>query len=185
MPLLMRLTDSEVEAIDGVVSQASDRIENEWCVLEEVSSSRLLIDEEALLPDLHVDPVHRDIQPGGDLRSAEQACVMGPSAALLAHLDAGATPDPPHGDRKHHVLRVGGTMAFAGECRGDFVIGDAITGEIEYPVTHFGPSRELGDGVDLHLDFEIADSAAAPDDPDQSNIVLATVEHDFVDEAAQ
>ena len=35
------------------------------------------------------------------------------------------------------------------ECRGDFVIGDAITGEIE----------------------------SASDDSDQSNIVLATVEH--------
>jgi hypothetical protein len=59
--LLMRLTDSEVEAIDGVVSQVSDRIEDGSGILEEVSSSRLSIDEKVLLPDLHVDPVHGDI----------------------------------------------------------------------------------------------------------------------------
>ena len=61
MPLLVRLTDSEVEAIDGVVPQVSDRIEDGRGVLEEVSSSRLSIDQKALLPDLHVDPIHGDI----------------------------------------------------------------------------------------------------------------------------
>ena len=61
MPLLMRLTDSEVEAIDSVVPQVSDRIEDGNGILEEVSSSRLSIDEKVLLPDLHVDPVHGDI----------------------------------------------------------------------------------------------------------------------------
>jgi hypothetical protein len=61
MPLLVRLTDSEVEAIDGVVPQVSDCIDDGSGVLEEISSSRLLIDEKALLPDLHVDPVHGDI----------------------------------------------------------------------------------------------------------------------------
>ena len=61
MPLLVRLTDSEVEAIDGVVPQVSDCLEDGSGVLEEVSSSRLSIDEKALLPDLHVDPVHGDI----------------------------------------------------------------------------------------------------------------------------
>ena len=61
MPLLVRLTDSEVEAIDGVVPQVSDCIEDGSGVLEEVSSSRLSIDEQALLPDLHIDPIHGDI----------------------------------------------------------------------------------------------------------------------------
>ena len=62
MPLLVRLTDSsEVGAVDGVVAQVSDRIEHERSVLEEVSSGRLLIDEEALLSDLHIDPIHRNI----------------------------------------------------------------------------------------------------------------------------
>jgi hypothetical protein len=61
MPLLVRLTDSEVEAIDGVVPQVSDCIEDGGGVLEKVSSSRLSIDEKALLPDLHIDPIHGDI----------------------------------------------------------------------------------------------------------------------------
>jgi hypothetical protein len=61
MPLLVRLTDSEVEAIDGAVPQVSDRIEDGSGILEEVSSSRLSLDKKMLLPDLHVDPVHGDI----------------------------------------------------------------------------------------------------------------------------
>jgi hypothetical protein len=61
MPLLVRLTDSEVEAVNGVVPQVSDCIEDGSGVLEEVSSGRLPIDQKALLPDLHVDPIHRNI----------------------------------------------------------------------------------------------------------------------------
>ena len=76
MPLLVRLTDSQVETFDGTTAQVSNGIEDGWRVLEEVSSGGLLIDEEAFLPDPHVDPVYRDIQPGGDSRSAEQACAM-------------------------------------------------------------------------------------------------------------
>ena len=109
MPLLVRLTDSEIKAFDGVVPQVSDRIEDGRGVLEQVRSGGLLMDEEAFLPDLHVDPVHGDIQPGGDLRSAEQACVMRPPGAPLGDPNAGATPDPSHRVRKHHVFAVGGT----------------------------------------------------------------------------
>ena len=52
MPLLVRLTDFEVELTDGVVPQVSDCIEDGSSILEEVSSSRLSIDEQVLLPDL-------------------------------------------------------------------------------------------------------------------------------------
>ena len=61
MPLLVRLTDSEIEATDGVVPQILNRVEDGRCVPEEISSRWLLIDDEALLPDLHVDPIHGDI----------------------------------------------------------------------------------------------------------------------------
>ena len=61
MPLLVRLTDFEVEVSDGMVPQVPDGIDDGRCVLEEVGSARLPIDQEALLPDLHVEPVHRDI----------------------------------------------------------------------------------------------------------------------------
>ena len=65
MPPLMRLTDSEVEVTDGVVPQVSDGIEDGRGILEKVSSCRLLIQQETLLPDLHIEPVHGDIQPCG------------------------------------------------------------------------------------------------------------------------
>jgi hypothetical protein len=61
----MRLTDSEIDAVEGVAAQVSDRIENERGILEEVGSARLPIDQKPLLFDLHVDPVHRNIQPAG------------------------------------------------------------------------------------------------------------------------
>ena len=107
MPLLVRLTDSEVKVIDGVVAQVSDCVENGRGVLEEVGSAGLSIDEQALLPDLHIDPVHGDIQPGGQLRRAEQARVMGPSGARLGHPDSGAAPDPLHGDWKDLFSQLG------------------------------------------------------------------------------
>jgi hypothetical protein len=109
---------------------------------------------------------------------------MGPPVTRFGHPDPGAAPDPPYCDRKDHVFAVRGTMTLAGEGRCDFVIGGAVAGQIEHPVTHLCPSREFGDGVDLQLDFKIAHSAATPDDPDQSDIVLASVEHHFIHEAA-
>jgi len=45
MPLLVRLTDSEVDAIDGMFSQALDCIDDGRGILKEVSPGRLLIDQ--------------------------------------------------------------------------------------------------------------------------------------------
>ena len=70
MPPLVRLTDSEVEVADGVVPQVSDGIEDGRDVLEKVSSGRLLIQQETLLPDLHIEPVYGDIQPCGQFWSS-------------------------------------------------------------------------------------------------------------------
>src|SRR5438445_13279763 len=98
MPLLVRLTDSEIEAIDGVVAQVSNGVEDGRGVLEEVASTGLPIHQEPLLPDLHIEPVHWDAQPGGQIGRAERAGVMGPAAALLAHVDASGVRDPLHGD---------------------------------------------------------------------------------------
>ena len=185
MPLLVRLTDSEVQVIDGALSQTSDCIEDGRGVLEEVSSSRLSIDEQALLPDLHIDPIHRDIEPDGELRSAEQGYLMGPSGARLGHPDSGAAPNLPHRNRQDHAFAAWGAMTIAGEGCCDFVIGQAIACEIEHTITHFRPSRELEDGVDLHLDLEIGHCTAPPDDPDLSNIMLTAVEHNFVNKTPQ
>lgn len=65
MPLLVRLTDSQVDVADGMVSEVADRIHHGRRISEQVGSGRLTIDQKALLPDLHIKPVHRDIQPGG------------------------------------------------------------------------------------------------------------------------
>ena len=73
---------------------------------------------------------------------------MGPSGASISHWNAGATSDAPDCDWKHLAFAVGGAMALAGESGGDVFVGDALTGEIEHPVVHLRPSRELGDGVD-------------------------------------
>ena len=71
MPPLVRLTDSEVELTDSVIPQASDGIEDGRGVLEKVSSCRLLIQQETLPPDLHIEPVHRNVQPGSQFGCAE------------------------------------------------------------------------------------------------------------------
>ena len=185
MPPLVRLTDSEVELTDGVIPQASDGIEDGRSVLEKVSSCWLLIQQETLLPDLHIEPVHGDIQPCGQFWSSQQTGIMCPPVARRGRFDPGAAPDLLHGDQRHSVRAIGGAMAFAGEDRSDLLIGHTVTDEIEHPITHFHASRQLGDGVDLHLHFELGHSATAPDDSDQSDVVLAALEHDLVDETPQ
>jgi hypothetical protein len=90
--------------------------------------------------------------------------------------------DPLHRDWENFVLAVWGAMTFAGKDGGDLNVGHAVASEIDYPVAHFHPTRELGDGVDLHFDFEIGHGAAAPDHSDKGNVVLTTVEHHLLDE---
>jgi hypothetical protein len=110
---------------------------------------------------------------------------MNPPVARLAHLDAGVVPYPPHGDWKDLIGAVGGAMALARENSGDLNVGHAVASKLEHSLAHFHPSRELGDGVDLHLDFEIGHGATAPDDSDQGNIAFAAVEHDLFDQTPQ
>ena len=55
MPLLVRLTDSEIKAADGVVPQASDAVEDGGGVLEEAGSAGQPIHQESLLPYLHIE----------------------------------------------------------------------------------------------------------------------------------
>ena len=71
MPLLVRLTDSEVYAVAGVVAQISNGVKNGGGVLEEVGSAWLPIDQEPLLSDLHVEPIYGDVEPGGQFGCAE------------------------------------------------------------------------------------------------------------------
>ena len=73
---------------------------------------------------------------------------MGPSGAPISHWNAGTTPDAPHCVWQHLAVAVGGAMALTGEGGGNVFVGDTLAGEIEHPVVHLRPSRELGHGVD-------------------------------------
>jgi hypothetical protein len=73
MPLLVRLTASQVEMADGMVSQVPDAVDDGRRIVEQVCAARLSIQEEALLPDLGVEPIHRDVEPGGQFGGANFA----------------------------------------------------------------------------------------------------------------
>ncbi len=170
---------------DGVFSQAPDGIEDGRDIREEISSCRLLIDEETLLPNLHIDPVYRDIEAVRELGWTELARIMRPSGPAISHWNSGAASNARHGVWEHFAFIVGGTMTFAGQDGGDDFVGHTLTGEVEHPIAHFGPSRELRDGVDGQFDFKIAGGASAPDNSGQRDIVFAALKHDLIDQTTQ
>jgi hypothetical protein len=67
IPLLVRLTDSEIEDADRVLAQASNGVEDGRGVLEEIGAAGPLIHQKSLLPDLYIEPIHGDVQPAGQL----------------------------------------------------------------------------------------------------------------------
>jgi hypothetical protein len=83
MPLLVKRIDSEVEAIDLVIAQLADSRDDGRRVREQVRAGRMRINQQAPVPDLHVDPVHRDLQYAGELVRAEHVLRMPPSRSLL------------------------------------------------------------------------------------------------------
>ena len=139
MPLLVRLTDSEVEVIDGVISQVADGIDDEGGIPEQVGTVGLAIHQEPLLPDLDVEPVHRNVQLGGDFRGGEKAGIVVPAGALRVYFDSGAEPETLHCDRQDLVGAVGRTVPLGAEDCGDLVIGGPGAGEVERPISHFCP----------------------------------------------
>src|SRR4051794_17682680 len=185
MSLLVRLTDPQIEMADGVVPQVPDAVDDGGRILEQVRAAGLPIHEEALLPDLDVKPLHRDVEPGGQLRGTEQAGIVVPAGTLLGHFEPGTEADPLHRDGKDLLRAVGRAMPLGGEDCGDLVIWQAGTGEIEQTLALLHAARETGESVDLHLHVKLADSPAAPYDPDASNIALAAIENHLLDEVAQ
>src|SRR3954469_11270983 len=87
MPLLVRLTDPQIEMADGVVSQVPDAVDDGIRILEQVRAAGLLIHEKALLPDLDVKPLRRNVELGSQLRDAEEAGIVVPAGTLLGHFD--------------------------------------------------------------------------------------------------
>src|SRR3954451_10978900 len=185
MPLLVRLTHSQIEMIDGMVSQVSDAVNDGRRILEQVRAAGLSIHEEALLPDLDVKPLHRDVEFGGQLRDAEEAGIVVPAGALPGRLEPGTEADPLHRDGADLLRAVGRAMSLGGEDYGDLVVRQAGAGEIEQTLAHLRAARETGEGIDLHLHVKLADSPAAPHDPDAGNIALAAIENHLLDKAAQ
>lgn len=93
MPLLVRLTDSEIEAVDLVSSQTLNAVVDIDVVAEEVSPAWLTIYQQSSLPDLHVEPVHRDAQLNSDFWRGQHIGAVRPPGAWLVHLHARSTPD--------------------------------------------------------------------------------------------
>ena len=79
MPLLVRLMDPQVEMADSMVSKVSDAVDDGSHILEQVCAVGLSIHEEALLPDLEIEPLHRAVEHGGQLRDAEEAGIVVPA----------------------------------------------------------------------------------------------------------
>ncbi len=67
MPLLVRLTDSEIEMANIVIAQSANRLDDAGRIRKQMRAARLAIDQKAALSDLDVEPVHRDVQPAGKL----------------------------------------------------------------------------------------------------------------------
>src|SRR3954465_10280528 len=145
MPLLVRLTDPQIEMADGVVSQVPDAVDGGSRILEQVRAAGFLIHEEALLPDLDVKPLHRDIELSGQLRDAEEAGSVVPAGALPGRLEPGTQADPLHRYGVDLLRAVGRAMSLGGEDYGDLVVRQSGAGEIEQTLAHLRAARETGD----------------------------------------
>src|SRR5688500_12389240 len=100
MPLLVRLTDSEIEMGEIVIAQFANRLDDAGRVREQMRATGLAIDQKPSLSDLDVEPVHRDVEPASKLLSAEVIGWVLPARSLLGLFDAGEQADALHGDRQ-------------------------------------------------------------------------------------
>ncbi|HUZ64804.1 MAG TPA: hypothetical protein VMU82_13960 [Acetobacteraceae bacterium] len=67
---------------DVVVSEVLDRLHYGGRIPEQIGAAGLAIRQEAFLSDLNIEPVHGNVQPGGQLGGAEQGGIVGPAVAL-------------------------------------------------------------------------------------------------------
>ena len=73
--------------------------------LKRISAARLTIHQKPSFPDLHVEPVHRDGQLGGQFGRGRHIGVVGPSGAWMTHLHADGMPDSLNRDREDLATR--------------------------------------------------------------------------------
>src|SRR5207245_8460317 len=126
-------------------SKIADGVKKGWCIREEIGAAWLAINQQTLTSDLHIEPVHRDLELAGQFGWAEECVVMLPSVALGSHLDGSGTAEPPNGDGQHLIGAMGRAVAFVGKDRGDLVVGDAVAGKRQQALPHFRTSRQSGD----------------------------------------
>ncbi len=108
MPLLVRLIDSEIEAIDLMPAQLGHGFDHARRVREQVCPGRVGVNLQPALPDLNVEPVHGDAQYGRKLVRAQNVRRMLPSRPLLGvSLEAGVEADALDRVRQHLVGAVG------------------------------------------------------------------------------
>ena len=148
MPLLVRLRDSEIEAIDLVVSQGLYAFEDCGVAVEEVGSAGLAIHEELSFPDLHVEPVHRDTQLRGQFGSRQHARVMRPTGTLHRYWDPGGMSDSLDGDWEDLGLAVWGAMPLGGEGGSDLIVVHSSACERERLIAHLHSPRKFSNGID-------------------------------------
>jgi hypothetical protein len=82
IPLLVRLTDSQVNLLAFVVPEASDRINDVWRISEQVRARRVWVDQQTPMPNLDIDPVHGNIQFRSEFRGAEKRRRVMPPRSL-------------------------------------------------------------------------------------------------------
>src|SRR5690242_699762 len=145
MPLLVRLTDPQIEMADGVVSPVSDAVDDGSRILEQERAAGLPIHEEVLLPDLAIEPLRRNVELGSQLGDAEEAGIVVPAGTLLGHLEPGTEADPLHRDGADLRRAVGRAVSLGGEACGDLVVGQTGAGEIEQAFAHPRAARASGD----------------------------------------
>lgn len=82
MPLVVRLSDSEIETFDLVIAQLADGLDHRWSIREQVCAGRMAINQETPLSDLYIEPVYWDAQHTSELLRAQQARGMLPPCPL-------------------------------------------------------------------------------------------------------
>jgi transposase len=184
IPPLVRLTDSQIQLADCVVTEILDALEHGWRVRKEVGPARLTINQQPTFPDLHIEPVDGDVELGCHLRRTEQRRLVVPPGALGCHLQGRIAPEPTNGDGQDLVSARRRAMTLTGEDGSDLVVADAFPGEIEQAFSHLGAACEVGDGVHAHLDLELGHGATAPYDPDAGYVMLTAVEYYLFDQTS-
>lgn len=184
IPSIVRLTDSQIQFADHVISQVLHSVQHCWRVGKQIGTGWLRFDEQTLILDLNIKPVDRNFQLGGELCCAQEVGIVLPPPARRRCLDAFGQPDTLHGDGKNLVCTIGRSVTLFGEKVSNFIVGPAFFRQVEQACPHFATPSEFCDRRDPHFDIEFGNRPAASNDADQ-RALGRPVEHHLVHQAAQ